>query len=344
MSRDSRAHALRAVLVLLTCATSLRCGEAAAQPLLRLPAPLEKVLQQSGVGQRGGTLPFLGDWQAILRPPERNAEFAALMERARREDQVLPLTHPLFAPENAIAGHWHSEFVLANYGTALFLAAPYAADRIPVILVHGINGTPRDFAALVPQLQESGYQAVYFVYPSGMALAGASRQLGERLREFVERHDIDRLAIIGHSLGGVVSKALLDEVDVHDDLQAWRVFISISSPFGGVDTAQYAERLPRHPPAWDDLARNSAFMHKVQSTSFPSDVRFYLVFSARSSARWMSTLGNNDGVLTLDSMVATPVTEAATDVFGFYEDHTSILQAARVLSRIQGVLATELGG
>jgi pimeloyl-ACP methyl ester carboxylesterase len=336
-------YALRAVLVLLTVATAVRCSDAAAQPL-RLPAPLEKILQRSGVGQGGGAPGVFGDWRAVLQPPPRNAEFVALMERARREDQALPLTHPLFAPEHGAAGHWHSEFMLANYGTALFLAAPFADDRNPVVLVHGIGGTPRDFAALVPQLQEMGYQPVYFVYPSGMALGDATRQLAERLREFVERHDIDRFAIIGHSLGGVVSKALLDAVDIDDDLSAWRVFISISSPFGGMDTAQYAERLPQHPPAWDDLARNSAFMQKIRATAFPSDLRFYLVFSARSSARWMSTLGNNDGVLTLESMVATPLTEAAVDVFGFYEDHTSILRAGRVLSRIEGVLETELGG
>jgi hypothetical protein len=168
------------------------------------------------------------------------------------------------------------------------------------------------------------------------------RTVRQRLRELVERHDVDRLVVIGHSMGGVVAKALLDEIDVDDDLPSWRLFISISAPFG-IDTAQYAHQLPQHPAAWDDLVPNSSFMRKVQSTPFPSDLRFYLFFGARSSNRLMRALGNNDGVLSIDSMCGSPVTDMAADVFGSYEDHTSILAAPLVWRRLEGVLNAELG-
>jgi pimeloyl-ACP methyl ester carboxylesterase len=265
------------------------------------------------------------------------------MERARQADEIVPLTNDLFAPETAAVGLWHSEFFLDNYGTAIVLAAPLSDDRVPVVLVPGIGGSPRDFADLAPHLQRAGFQPVYFVYPSGMALDKAAEQLGKRLRELVERHDVDRLVVIGHSMGGVVAKALLDEIDVEDDLPSWRLFVSISSPFGGVDTAQYADRLPQHPASWDDLAPNSAFLRKVQSTPFPSDLRFYLFFGGRSSNRLMRALGNNDGVLSIDSMCGSPVTALASDVYGFYEDHTSILAAPLVWRRLEGVLNAELG-
>ena len=48
----------------------------------------------------------------------------------------------------------------------------------------------------------------------------------------------------------------------------------------------------------------------------------------------MTPFGNNDGVLTVDSMVASPVTADARDVFGFYEDHNSILGAPLVYRRL----------
>jgi pimeloyl-ACP methyl ester carboxylesterase len=212
-----------------------------------------------------------------------------------------------------------------------------------VVLVHGISGSPRDFADLVPRLQRAGYQPVYFFYPSGMALPGAARQLAARLQEFMHRHNVERFAVIGHSMGGLVSKGVLDQLDVGDALPSWRLFISISTPFGGVISAQYAERLPRRPPAWEDLASTSSFMQKIQSTRFPSDLGFYLFFSTRSNRRVMAALGNNDGVLTVDSMAGSPVTSDARDVAGFYEDHTSILSAPLVFRHVEGVLATEFG-
>lgn len=329
-----------AALIVLVTATCSTWNGAFAQPM-PLPGPLQKILEKSGVLERAA--PFLGKWESIYQAPVRNPELAALMERARREDEVVPLTHTLFAPEVAAVGLWHSAFYLDNYGTALVLAAAFEDDdQVPVVLVPGIGGSPREFAELIPMLQRSGYQPLYFVYPSGMPLGNAARQLGERLQEFLQRHDVDRFVVIGHSMGGVVAKGLLDQVDVSDDLPSWRLFIAISSPFGGVNTAQYADRLPRRPPAWDDLAPNSGFMQQIRSTRFPSDLHFYLFFGARSSNRLMAVLGNNDGVLSLDSMCGSPVSGWARDVFGFYEDHTSILSAPLVLGRLETVLSTEV--
>ena len=57
----------------------------------------------------------------------------------------------------------------------------------------------------------------------------------------------------------------------------------------------------------------------------------------------LSVLGNHDGRLTVDSMMDTPLTEAARDTYGFYEDHVSILAAPRALARLETVLDQELG-
>lgn len=315
---------------------------ALAVPIPRVPRGLQQLLESSGVLQSEAAARLLGDWQSALRPPVRNPQFVALMERARREDLVVPLTHDMLAPENASIGLWHSQFFVETYGSALLLAADFTPDRIPVVLIPGINGSPRDFADLVPELQRAGYQLAYFVYPSGMALDDAAQQLAARLQEFLQRHDVPRLAIIGHSMGGLVGKGVLDQVDAADALPQWRVFVSLSAPFGGVASAQYADRLPRRPPAWDDLASGSAFMQKIDSTRFPSGLSFYLFFSARSDRPIMTPFGNNDGVLTIDSMVRSSVTGEARDVFGFYEDHTSILRSPLVFRRLEAVLSAGL--
>jgi hypothetical protein len=42
-------------------------------------------------------------------------------------------------------------------------------------------------------------------------------------------------------------------------------------------------------------------------------------------------------------MMDTPLVADAVDTFGFYEDHTSVLRAPRVLSRLETVLDRALG-
>jgi len=339
-----RAAAGQIAALLLVVAGPAGDGSSFAQHLPALPPRIGQVLGQLGINTDGAQSALLGDWQAAFRVPVKDPELIEIMDRARTGDVVLPLDHTLFAPETAEVGHWHSDFFLANYGTALILSAPFNADRIPIVLVHGINGTARDFAKLVEHLDRSRYQPVYFVYPSGMALAGAARQLGTRLKEFVGRHAVDRFAVIAHSMGGLVAAGAVDEVDAADALPGWRALIAISSPFAGVETAQYAERLPQHPPAWDDLGGRSAFLTKLHATRFPRTLDFYLFFGARSSRRLMSALGNNDGVLTIDAVVGSPLSGSARDVFGFYEDHMSILAAPLVFRRLDEILAVELGG
>lgn len=56
----------------------------------------------------------------------------------------------------------------------------------------------------------------------------------------------------------------------------------------------------------------------------------------------MAALGNNDGVLTLASVLDSPVGDHARDVFGFYADHTSLLSTPLAFRRLDLVLAAEL--
>jgi pimeloyl-ACP methyl ester carboxylesterase len=301
-----------------------------------MPPAVGRLLQRFGIESRGETL--LGRVHPGFRPmPAPDAESVALMERARSEDVAFDGATPLFDEKSIELGLWHSSSFLDTYGTALFLAAPYDSQRIPVILVHGINGSPRDFRALVSRLGDSPYQPVLFFYPSGMPLGEASRELGLRLQEFVLRHDVERFAVIGHSMGGLVAKGMLDEFDVPKVLPAWRLFVSISSPWGGVDAAKHSGQIPRHPPSWDDMPPTSAFLGRINRTPFPAEIPFYVFFGARGGPSLFGQ-GSGDGVLSLDGSVDAPVTRSARDVVGFYEDHNSILAAPRMHQRLAAVL------
>jgi len=309
----------------------------------RLPEPIRDALNRMGVAPDAAQAMIdatLGNPQA---PQPTDPRVAAQMRLARKQDVVVDDRVDLFDSRHVQLGMWRTADFLRDYGTALLLMAPYDNRRIPVFLVHGINGSPRDYAPVVARFRDSRYQAVVFYYPTGMPLADASRELGTRMQEFLERHPTNGFAVVGHSMGGLVAKGLLDQFDVARDFPAWKAFVGVSCPWNGVAAASQAKRLPAYPASWDDLAPTSTFVHRVNTTPFPPSLAFYMFFGARGG-RWMfSVLGNHDGRLSVDSMMDTPLAEAARDTFGFYEDHVSILAAPRVLARLETVLDQELG-
>ena len=309
----------------------------------RLPGPLRDALTRMGVAPDGVQAMIdatLGDPQA-KQPTD--PQVAARMALARKQDVVVDEGTDLFDGRNVQLGVWSASDFLRDYGTALLLTAPYDDRRTPVFLVHGINGSPRDFAPIVSRFRGSRYQPVLFYYPTGMPLADASQELGMRMREFLERHPTQGFAVVGHSMGGLVAKGVLDQFDVARVFPSWKAFVGMSCPWSGVTAASQAKRLPVHPASWDDLAPTSSFVRGVNTTRFPPRLAFYIFFGARGGRSMFSVLGSHDGSLSVDSMMDTPLAEAARDTFGFYEDHASILAAPRVLARLETVLDEELG-
>ena len=331
MRCSSHLHVIAGTMLVATLAASTRAAA-------RMPPAIATVL---GRVQGDIIRTLLG-----APPPasqKADPSVAARMERARQADVIAAGNDAMFDDANVRLGVWASDVFLSNYGTALFLTAPYDDERTPIFLVHGVNSSPRDLAILVSRLRASRYQPVLFYYPTGISLAEASHELGVRMQEFLRRHPTARFAVVGHSMGGLLVKGMVDQFDVARIFPGWTAFIGLSCPWSGVPAAAHANRLPVHPPAWDDLAPTSGFIRRVNATPFPRRLAFYMFFGARGRPSIFSVLGNNDGRLTIDSMMDTPLAASARDTFGFYEDHASILVAPRVLERLQTVLDHELG-
>jgi pimeloyl-ACP methyl ester carboxylesterase len=107
---------------------------------------------------------------------------------------------------------------------------PYDPDRIPVLLVHGLQDTPATFAPMYFELMADPeirmrYQFWAFSYPSGYPFPVSAAILRRELRHMRERHpDHKDIVIIGHSMGGLVSRLMV--TDVGDRL--WRDFFGKS--------------------------------------------------------------------------------------------------------------------
>ena len=88
-------------------------------------------------------------------------------------------------------------------------------ERPPVLLVHGLNGAPRDLADVADRLDEAGRQVLLVLYrdrersasASGAALAAAMVRLREE--HYPEGEPLD---IVAHSMGGIVVRAALNSL------------------------------------------------------------------------------------------------------------------------------------
>jgi triacylglycerol esterase/lipase EstA (alpha/beta hydrolase family) len=100
----------------------------------------------------------------------------------------------------------------------IYLLDPYDPNKIPLLMVHGLQSTPVAFAALVNALRNDPEirQVWQFYYASGTpVLLNAlelRRSLNQTLRTIDPKdHDAatKRIVVLGHSMGGVISHSLV---------------------------------------------------------------------------------------------------------------------------------------
>jgi pimeloyl-ACP methyl ester carboxylesterase len=112
----------------------------------------------------------------------------------------------------------------------LYLAQPYEEGKIPVLFVHGLWSDPTTWAEMFNDLRAAPeirrhYQFWFYFYPSGQPFWYSAAQLRKDLAEMRQTLDplrenasLDQMVLVGHSMGGLVSK--LQAVDSGDEF--WR--------------------------------------------------------------------------------------------------------------------------
>jgi len=94
----------------------------------------------------------------------------------------------------------------------LIMLEPYDPDRIPVVLIHGLNSHPRMWKDVINDLRadpklRGRYQFMLFYYPTGWPISYSSMRLREELRalEALIGHP-KKMVLIGHSMGGLLAR------------------------------------------------------------------------------------------------------------------------------------------
>ncbi len=145
--------------------------------------------------------------------------------------------------------------------SGVYLVEPYQPGKIPVLFVHGLLSSPLTWAPLYndlladPRLRER-YQFWFYLYPTANPYLVTAADLRDSLHLLRERLDpqrqdpaLDDMVLVGHSMGGLVSRLLtadsgddfwhlvgdepLDDLQVHDATKAElrRVFYFERQPY-----------------------------------------------------------------------------------------------------------------
>jgi pimeloyl-ACP methyl ester carboxylesterase len=257
--------------------------------------------------------------------------------------KVVALDDPMFEPRVATIGMWQPLRFMKEGHAGLFFLEPYSRSKVPVLFVHGINATPRDFTSLIARLDRKKYQPWVLYYPSGLEIGALGDGLLAMLSELQHRYDFQQLHLISHSMGGLVSRAYLGACVKSESCSYLRSFISISAPFGGHEAAQSGvDRAPTVMPVWRSLAPGSPFLNELFATPLPHDLPHHLLFGYHNTS--LISRQSGDGSISLASQLRYEAQQQAADQRGFNEDHGSILLSDEMLDYVSDLLGRDKPG
>lgn len=165
-------------------------------------APVTATLDFKG---RSATLAL---WDPAVRPTTRvNGAVRPLAADFSAPIAGLPRRNELW---NGLMAMVEVDKYLQN--TGLYMLGPYAPDRIPVILVHGLMSTPQMWFNVVNELQgdpelRGRFQFWVFRYPTGNPVTYSALRFREELARVQQMYPRCKgMILVGHSMGGLVSR------------------------------------------------------------------------------------------------------------------------------------------
>ena len=251
---------------------------------------------------------------------------------------VTDLSQPRFDPDFAGLGMWEPMQFMKSGLAGIYFLEPYSRRKTPILFVHGINGTPRDFAPLIARIDRDRYQPWLLYYPSGLEIAPVGNALLGMLNELWLEYGFKDLHIVAHSMGGLVSRAFLDTCRKEDECDYVRTFTSISSPFGGARAAQSGiEYAPVVMPVWRSMAPDSAFLQELFSQPLPNGVQHHMLFGYHNTSTLAKESG--DGTIPLESQLRLAAQRQAVSLHGIDEDHVGILASEQTAAYVKAIVS-----
>jgi len=191
----------------------------------------------------------------------------------------------------------------AERGAAQFGFFAYGEEALAedapdwVILAHGLDEPGGIWANLAPELADAGYAVFEFRYPNDQAVSASADFLAASLAELTAGKSPERIALVGHSMGGLVLREFLSSDRYLDFRETGGApvtqLLQVATPNHGSWLAklrfplefrdQFTKDLPMRDrfiaffwdgtgEAKDDLSPGSDFLTALNSRSLPEGV------------------------------------------------------------------------
>ncbi|MDA7977595.1 MAG: alpha/beta fold hydrolase [Pirellulales bacterium] len=169
----------------------------------------------------------------------------------------------------------------------LFFAQPFDPDKIPVVFVHGLWSDPTSWAEMLNELRatpavRARYQFWFYMYPTGQPFWYSAAELRQKLADVRTNLDpqrrfaaMDQMVLVGHSMGGLVSKMQA----VESGNEFWQAISE--RPFSEIDT----EDAVRDRLAKTFFFRPNPSVHRVITIGSPHRGSSY----ANATTKWLAS-------------------------------------------------------
>lgn len=253
-----------------------------------------------------------------------------VLRQATGNGDLLKIYHEYFSLENAQTGYWNPSSFMKAFGAHIYMTEAYNPRKIPILFVHGTEGTPQNWIYFYMRLNLDRYQPWFFYYPSGIRLNLAATLLNEELRELHKKYGFSKMAVVAHSVGGLTTKSFLNRYVSDRENNFIRLFVSFATPWSGFGLADASQMLPHKSiPVWVDLGTKSEFIQTTMETKLPSIIHYYNFYG-----KYDKRIG--------DTAVDHRAVSAAARSLGFDCNHDSILSDRKVFAQFNAILEKEL--
>lgn len=259
---------------------------------------------------------------------------------------LVDLNDSRFSPENVRKGVWLPDTFQDRVAGGVYFLEGRDRERMPVLFIHGIYGSPRDFRSLIAGLDRRRWQPCVFYYASGARLQLVAEQLAHELQLLRSDDGFERIAVVAHSMGGLIARDVL--INHSQGIVEVPTLITISTPWSGHAGAAFGARFaPVTVPSWRDLARGSSYLESLfvdpagRRRVLPDDSRHYLIFSY--GRRWTSLGASSDEVVTVASQLSRLAQGEAARVYGLNATHARILDDPALGQLLNNILSDHAG-
>jgi triacylglycerol lipase len=149
----------------------------------------------------------------------------------------------LFAPTHAATGHRRHNLHGLSPEQRGLIHYDVAAAATPILLVHGFIENHAIFSVMERALRRRGFQMLT-AYDYGLlthSIPRAAIRLGETIERLVTQSGYERIHVIGHSLGGLITRYYVQRLGG----DSWvHTLVTLGTPHQGTHLARAAPLLP----------------------------------------------------------------------------------------------------